>query len=266
MRGGRNSIFVSPFLNSSSLSLISCPPSFPPSSFLPPWPLSLSLSLPNQVAPKGIAHRVNLGLLPSSEEAWPAACEALTQDQRGAGLGVWLHIHGNVCSKPGTQHYAEFNQWVEPGHKGLKTANQWVEPKHKGLKTAVQSNQWVEPKQKGLTDLVSHKDGFLSGTEENLYEQSQPQPSCVNSGSQATTRRKFKVEAWERWAEHVATSIRQLLGERNPAVGLGGEEGGSRRGWEVCVRHLERVKSYAPHVDHLVADVECKVVDRSVKD
>lgn len=30
--------------------------------------------------------------------------------------------------------------------------------------------------------------------------------------------------------------------------------------WSVCLRHVELVKSYAPHVDHLVFDVECRPI------
>lgn len=38
-----------------------------------------------------LVHRVSLGLLPSSEEGWPVAVQALKRD-----TGGWLHIHGNV--------------------------------------------------------------------------------------------------------------------------------------------------------------------------
>jgi tRNA G37 N-methylase Trm5 len=44
-----------------------------------------------QVAPKGVADRVNLGLIPSSEDSWKAACRCLKAESGG-----WLHIHGNV--------------------------------------------------------------------------------------------------------------------------------------------------------------------------
>ncbi|XP_052229697.1 tRNA wybutosine-synthesizing protein 2 homolog isoform X2 [Dreissena polymorpha] len=53
-----------------------------------------------QVCPRGIADRVNLGLIPSSEEGWPVACAALKP------CGGTLHIHHNINSKPcgGTLH------------------------------------------------------------------------------------------------------------------------------------------------------------------
>ncbi len=38
---------------------------------------------------------MNLGLIPSSEDCWPVACAALK-----SASGGWLHIHGNVNTKP----------------------------------------------------------------------------------------------------------------------------------------------------------------------
>jgi tRNA G37 N-methylase Trm5 len=40
----------------------------------------------------GQAHRVNLGLIPSSEAGWPVAVRALRAD------GGWLHVHANVST------------------------------------------------------------------------------------------------------------------------------------------------------------------------
>ncbi len=40
-----------------------------------------------------VAHRINLGLIPSSELSWPIACRVLRAD-----TGGWLHVHGNVDS------------------------------------------------------------------------------------------------------------------------------------------------------------------------
>ena len=51
-------------------------------------------------APAGIAHRVNLGLIPSSEIAWPAAVRALVPQ------GGWLHIHTNCFD-------SEIAMWAE---------------------------------------------------------------------------------------------------------------------------------------------------------
>lgn len=36
------------------------------------------------------------------------------------------------------------------------------------------------------------------------------------------------------------------------------------RRWEVKVVHLERVKWYAPHIRHLVAELQAKATNRSI--
>jgi tRNA wybutosine-synthesizing protein 2 len=97
---------------------------------------------------RGVADRVNLGLLPSSEPGWAVAAAALSPARGG-----WLHVHGNA-----------------------------------------------------------------------------------------------REEGGRAWARGVAAAFEVLLAE---AHGGGG-------GWSVNCRHLERVKSYAPHVAHFVADVECR--------
>uniref|UniRef100_A0A7S0JKT7 tRNA(Phe) (4-demethylwyosine(37)-C(7)) aminocarboxypropyltransferase n=1 Tax=Calcidiscus leptoporus TaxID=127549 RepID=A0A7S0JKT7_9EUKA len=45
----------------------------------------------------GSAHRVNLGLIPSSEAGWPVALAALKPS------GGWLHVHENVGSASGEE-------------------------------------------------------------------------------------------------------------------------------------------------------------------
>ncbi|BBN02828.1 tRNA wybutosine-synthesizing protein 3 [Marchantia polymorpha subsp. ruderalis] len=52
----------------------------------------------------------------------------------------------------------------------------------------------------------------------------------------------------EKWTEHLLMSIRSL------ATSIG-------RVWTVSLVHLERVKWYAPHIRHVVADVLCKQYD-----
>lgn len=95
-------------------------------------------------APKGVADRVCLGLLPTSEGSWVTAVQALRAD------GGVLHVHGNV-----------------------KDAEE-----------------------------VS-------------------------------------------WTEHVAKSIHEIAKSEGHF-------------WEVSIEHVERVKWYAPHIRHLVADVRCR--------
>ncbi|KAK6283553.1 hypothetical protein POUND7_002505 [Theobroma cacao] len=97
-------------------------------------------------APKGVADRVCLGLLPSSEASWLIAVRALRSE------GGILHVHGNV-----------------------KDTNE------------------------------------------------------------------------ESWTKHVSKSISEIARSEGHC-------------WEVIVEHVERVKWYAPHIRHLVADVRCRQI------
>ncbi|XP_065878046.1 tRNA wybutosine-synthesizing protein 2/3/4 isoform X2 [Euphorbia lathyris] len=99
-------------------------------------------------APRGVADRVCLGLIPSSEGSWVTAVRALRSK------GGMLHVHGNV------------------------------------------------------------KDS--------------------EEGS---------------WTEHVSSSISEIAKSEG-------------RLWEVSIEHVERVKWYAPHIRHFVADVRCRQVPR----
>jgi tRNA wybutosine-synthesizing protein 3 len=92
-----------------------------------------------------IAHRVNLGLLPSSEDGWPVACQVLRDE------GGWCHVHG-LCR-------------------------------------------------------------------------------ADEKGS---------------WGNEIAACFQDLLASQG------------RKGWQALCRGVVKVKSYAPHILHCVADVECR--------
>ncbi|KAK7387759.1 hypothetical protein VNO78_22551 [Psophocarpus tetragonolobus] len=100
-------------------------------------------------APKSVANRVCLGLLPSSELSWGTAVRALRKE------GGILHVHGNTKD-------SEENQWIDHVSK-------------------------------------------------SIYEIARSEGHC----------------------------------------------------WEVSIEHVERVKWYAPHIRHVVADVRCRVAARS---
>lgn len=53
------------------------------------------------------------------------------------------------------------------------------------------------------------------------------------------------------WISYVVEQVLSLL--------QGGASAGSvSQSWAVEVRHVEHVKSYAPHISHLVLDLECR--------
>ena len=70
----------------------------------------------------------------------------------------------------------------------------------------------------------------------------------------STPQCHIKQEMWEEWSHYVEEKIHALLVDRDP------DRDGEGRQWTVRVRELVHVKSYAPHVDHLVADVECRPI------
>lgn len=153
-----------------------------------------------------MANRVNLGLLPSSEEGWPIACQLLRKDTGGI-----LHIHQNVESFPAKALR------LHSGHLEEKQLQQCPEQ-------ALSNGQGDRTAQRNFR---SPKDADI-----------------MNSGreGQAAVARC----TWQRWAETTGARIRVLLQQLhgNP--------------WRTNILHIEPVKSYAPHVYHIVLDLECR--------
>ncbi|XP_045887582.1 tRNA wybutosine-synthesizing protein 2 homolog [Micropterus dolomieu] len=118
-----------------------------------------------------IADRVNLGLIPSSEDGWPVACRLLKRTTGGI-----LHIHQNVTSPlPNT--------------------------------AAV---------------------------------------SAVDDTTERVSGKKVDRDVWQAWAADTANQIACLLKDITGAP------------WITNIQHIEHVKSYAPHVHHIVLDLECR--------
>ncbi|ELW49094.1 tRNA wybutosine-synthesizing protein 2 homolog [Tupaia chinensis] len=141
-----------------------------------------------------IADRVNLGLIPSSEEGWPIACQVLRQDSGGI-----LHIHHNVESFPG---------------KNLQLlGSSKMDKEHRPFPQQITSN-------------------------------------LCKSGATRDSSRKMLSPAikseWQKWAEYAATRIATFLQE------VHGKQ------WKTQILCIQPVKSYAPHVDHIVLDLECR--------
>lgn len=225
------------------------------------------------MVPRGIADRVNLGLLPSSEAGWPAACAALNPSSGG-----WLHIHGNVCSKPGSLEFTETNPWerrqdpvalelkgtlkteaISTGNKedlcgGDSRTAQSQDGVGRNIKPA--NNGVLEPANGAYTDIG---EGFQSGNEFggcHLQAVSHsPARTDVDSSADSypiLKKPSLKRSVWHKWVIYITRRVQSLIALENPLP--------PGREWSVCVQHLEHVKSYAPHVDHLVADVECRPV------
>ncbi|NWX62819.1 TYW2 protein, partial [Promerops cafer] len=154
---------------------------------IPSPPVSSQLQL------RDVADRVNLGLIPSSEEGWPVACRVLKKDTGGV-----LHIHHNVETPPAPAP----------------------------LQTAVPLAEWGSPEAASSAGEAQHP---------------------TEDGGEETLGARLRPE-WQRWAEATATRIQGLLAELHG------------RPWRTSILHIEAVKSYAPHVHHLVLDLECRPV------
>ncbi|XP_015283501.1 PREDICTED: tRNA wybutosine-synthesizing protein 2 homolog [Gekko japonicus] len=140
---------------------------------------------------RDVANRVNLGLIPTSEEGWPVACRVLRKD-----VGGILHIHQNVESFPGKA--------LQPGQD---------------LQLPVSKSQ---------------EDKGVQGGKDTV------------SGAGRRALCPTAHTTWQKWAEDTGTQIRTLLQK------LDGKP------WQTNVLHIELVKSYAPHVHHIVLDLDCR--------
>ncbi|XP_030430162.1 tRNA wybutosine-synthesizing protein 2 homolog isoform X1 [Gopherus evgoodei] len=155
-----------------------------------------------QLELRDVANRVNLGLLPSSEEGWPIACQLLRK-----GTGGILHIHQNVESFPAKAH-------LHSGHLEEQQLQQCPEQ-------AVSNRQ---------EDKMGHRS---------------PKDADIMDSGRETQAAATRAE-WQRWAETTGMRIRVLLQQLHG------------RPWRTNILHIEPVKSYAPHVYHIVLDLECR--------
>ena len=160
-----------------------------------------------QVAPRGVADRVILGLIPSSEGSWGSGCACIRPDRGG-----WLHIHGNVTA---------------------------------GVKSSGEREREEMMDRERLINDYDHVGGAQSSVEE-----------CCTA-SFALLERSARE-----WSGYVRTKITGILNrlycphlDSFPDRPCNGNGAG---GWSVSVRHIECVKSYAPHVHHVVVDLECR--------
>jgi len=164
-----------------------------------------------QVCPKGVADRVNLGLIPSSEEGWLTACAALKPHTGGI-----LHIHANVASYHGNTTPCDDNSRI-------------VKDKYTVIPM---------PSSGQIMNYTMRNKGS------RRRESSESCKTWINMKSDVSKRTTAKLE-WVAWAEQTAKKIKSILETQRASD------------WTATILHVERVKSYAPHIDHLVLDLEC---------
>ena len=167
-------------------------------------------------------------MIPSSEESWPSACKALNPS-----TGGWLHIHANVTS---TELYTKRKEITE--QQGQTTTavadlrqDQQTRPANEFSDAQCSSSK--NPKDESLCEI------FGGGSSTRVLK------------SKNMTKQE-KLECWSTWAEEAAVKIRMLLNEAHNVEGL--------NDWNCRVGHVEHVKSYAPYIDHIVVDMECRPI------
>lgn len=142
------------------------------------------------LCPKKVGNRIILGLIPTSENHWKIACEALVE------CGGVLHIHENVETKIIDVHCK-------------KCSN--------------------------LCSQVNFED----------FKRSIYMDSNINSISQGTLKINFKHKQWLLKGVHIIHNLMSIL-----------LSFGCSKLWKCSLENINFVKSYAPHVHHLVYDVK----------
>lgn len=95
-------------------------------------------------------------------------------------------------------------------------------------------------------DTFSLKDRNLTNSTETCSNK-----NLKSSDHSKKTQQNLAKAIWRDWSLGVSSKIRVIL-ERLHAP----------HNWQTNVLHIEHVKSYAPHIDHLVVDIECRPVSR----
>lgn len=242
------------------------------------------LFLSTQVCPSGLADRVLLGLIPCSAPSWLTACRALK-----SSTGGWLHVHGNVCtsvrqcdrvtSQMTCTSSGSSSTGVTTSDEdhcgrdlccadGYECGSSEVNSAAKSFLTSDACGTQASaggPSHKGSTAADSADHAHELVPEEQGDTQCMPCPYCRTMHCQLAKHTRTlhppqssncvlcslvhaKADShliWQSWAKAVSEQIQLHL----KAV--------HSQHWHVECQHIEHVKSYAPHIDHMVADIRC---------
>lgn len=78
-----------------------------------------------------------------------------------------------------------------------------------------------------------------------------PMKSKTNNVEKLNFDKSVQRLEWNEWAASVSRRLNEILEEIDS------------QNWHVSVTHVEHVKSYAPRVDHVVADIQCRPIRAS---
>nr|CAD7454863.1 unnamed protein product [Timema tahoe] len=192
---------------------------------------------PNAVCPANIADRVNLGLIPTSRNSWPIACAALKSS------GGTLHIHENVS---------------ELLHMSVVFCELQDRTRERFDCEGGSENTCLE-----CLSIIETLPVYINDDSKVLTKEFFSDPSLVHKQCDSFTMVRDRLFAqfseepiswkkleWKVWALHVCHSVSAILQEVR--------EG--QMSWKVSVLNIHHVKSYAPHVNHMVLDLHCSPV------
>ncbi|XP_064603269.1 tRNA wybutosine-synthesizing protein 2 homolog [Liolophura sinensis] len=229
-----------------------------------------------KICPKGIADRVNLGLIPSSEPGWPVACAALKPE------GGLLHIHGNVTTiEPSTailqgernsanasgiydssESESESNLTEHNCERELNVLSSLGNDR--GLAENRPNLHNFSPRTGDSCDTGDGLSPFVSTSGADAQDDMSPAEAirvCSKSEhwneedyvrTDGTSRQLLKTACkaafpyWLKWAEQSRPVIEEIFYTIY------------KKSWRTEIHHIEHVKSYAPHVDHIVVDLLCR--------
>ncbi|KAH9510121.1 tRNA wybutosine-synthesizing protein 2 [Bulinus truncatus] len=178
-----------------------------------------------------VADRVNLGLIPSSEEGWPIAVQVLKNS------GGTLHVHGNVTTNKKLHKPSECSISCELSQTCLEV--------HDESCTLVPSEtpMGIVTNNHSTSCTSDHSSTSNRNESENFIMIGNPPSGKINSNGD---KNSLVWSSCKKWSKFMQSKISQLLEE---------EKGGH---WSVKEIHIELVKWYAPHVMHVVVDLDCR--------
>ena len=200
-----------------------------------------------------MADRINLGLIPTSSLSWETACVALHQSRGG-----WLHIQENVEEDDvaGSRCMEDNRSMLVQKVKKNSASDYDCCTNEKLLDTGAKRTDDSRLNESRCTTNDLHEvlrnsdSGFGSYT--NIDG-----PRCICKGDQCIINETFKAKRLtehkrEVWCRFVRLMILKLENYflHTSAFPV----------WDVKLLHIELVKSYAPRIDHVVFDVECRPI------
>lgn len=199
----------------------------------------------------GVADRVNVGLIPSSEPGWPTALAALRLDTGGI-----LHVHTNVTSGRSRDERSTLYRHVNDTRQSVSDDDDVVvNDSHTSVLTQCRHSA-VSSSSNQPTRGVLHEAHPCHLANDDVCKRCIISTTTTTSHVTAaavdrTSTMKFaktraSKPAWHAWADRACETLRRHLSEMQ------------RCDWSVSVMHIEHVKSYAPHIDHIVVDIECR--------